>query len=71
MHLQVEDGCDDVLSSFYVAVYHTVMLYQVMHDEAVTTYPAIINQMTLGLNFLKKQLDVRPRIGWHIGEDAF
>ncbi|XP_065833853.1 epididymis-specific alpha-mannosidase-like isoform X2 [Oscarella lobularis] len=37
-----------------------------MHDEAVTTFPAIVNQMTYGLDFLHEQLDYRPRIGWHI-----
>lgn len=48
--------------------YRNTGMCQVMHDEAVTTYTAIINQMTLGLDFLKRHLNVRPRIGWHIGE---
>jgi hypothetical protein len=39
-----------------------------MHDEAVTTYTAVVNQMTFGLDFLKRELDIRPRVGWHIGE---
>lgn len=37
-----------------------------MHDEAVTTYTAVVNQMTFGLDFLKRELDIRPRVGWHI-----
>ncbi|XP_068939090.1 lysosomal alpha-mannosidase [Petaurus breviceps papuanus] len=40
----------------------------VMNDEATTYYAAIIDQMTLGLNFLKDTFGDcgRPRVAWHI-----
>ena len=41
---------------------------QVMHDEAVTNAVPVMNQMTIGLDFLNSTLGVRPRVGWHIGE---
>ena len=41
---------------------------QVMHDEAVTNAVPVMNQMTIGLDFLNETLGVRPQIGWHIGE---
>ena len=41
---------------------------QVMHDEAVTNAVPVMNQMTIGLDFLNRILGVRPQIGWHIGE---
>jgi lysosomal alpha-mannosidase len=37
-----------------------------MNDEATTYYQAIIDQMTLGHLFLKKEFGFVPRIGWHI-----
>eukprot|EP00771_Trimastix_marina_P004190 gnl/Trimastix_PCT/936.p1 GENE.gnl/Trimastix_PCT/936~~gnl/Trimastix_PCT/936.p1 ORF type:complete len:968 (+),score=289.54 gnl/Trimastix_PCT/936:140-3043(+) len=38
----------------------------VMHSEAVCTYNDMINQMTLGHEFLLEHLDVKPRVAWHI-----
>ncbi|XP_051827566.1 lysosomal alpha-mannosidase [Antechinus flavipes] len=40
----------------------------VMNDEATTYYAASIDQMTLGLNFLKDTFGDcgRPRVAWHI-----
>ncbi|XP_055975225.1 lysosomal alpha-mannosidase [Sorex fumeus] len=40
----------------------------VMNDEAATHYGAIIDQMTLGLNFLEDTfgVDGRPLVAWHI-----
>ncbi|KAK7311283.1 hypothetical protein RJT34_09317 [Clitoria ternatea] len=37
-----------------------------MHDEAVTHYIDMIDQTTLGHQFLKKEFGVTPRIGWQI-----
>jgi lysosomal alpha-mannosidase len=37
-----------------------------MNDEAATYYQAIIDQMTLGHTFLKKEFNYVPRVGWHI-----
>ena len=37
-----------------------------MHDEAVNNAATIIHQMTLGLKFLKDNLNVRPKHEWHI-----
>ena len=39
-----------------------------MNDEATTHYNAIIDQMTLGLQFIDKNfgLKARPRVAWHI-----
>lgn len=39
-----------------------------MNDEAATHYGAIIDQMTLGLNFLENTFgnDGSPRTAWHI-----
>eukprot|EP00252_Welwitschia_mirabilis_P007627 TRINITY_DN1919_c0_g1_i1.p1 TRINITY_DN1919_c0_g1~~TRINITY_DN1919_c0_g1_i1.p1 ORF type:complete len:1055 (-),score=246.23 TRINITY_DN1919_c0_g1_i1:132-3296(-) len=37
-----------------------------MHDEASTYYVDMIDQTTLGHQFLKKEFDVVPRIGWQI-----
>eukprot|EP01132_Coremiostelium_polycephalum_P004243 gene4243-5312_t len=36
------------------------------NDEAVTHYEAVINQMTLGHQFLLKEFGVRPEISWQI-----
>lgn len=36
-------------------------------DEASTLYPAVIDQMTLGHEFLLKEFNYKPTIGWHIG----
>lgn len=38
----------------------------VMHDEATTYYQDIIDQMRLGLIFLKSEFDYVPKIGWFI-----
>ena len=38
----------------------------VMHDEADTSVYAILNQMSLGLGFLERNLGVRPNVEWHI-----
>lgn len=38
----------------------------VMHDEAATHYIDMIDQTTLGHEFLKKEFGVTPRIGWQI-----
>ncbi|KAK9749896.1 hypothetical protein RND81_02G158800 [Saponaria officinalis] len=38
----------------------------VMHDEAATHYIDMIDQTTLGHQFLKKEFGVAPRIGWQI-----
>lgn len=39
-----------------------------MNDEATAHYGAIIDQMTLGLNFLEETFgeDGRPLVAWHI-----
>lgn len=37
-----------------------------MHDEASPHYEDMINNMMHGHDFLKKEFDVVPRIGWHI-----
>ena len=37
-----------------------------MHDEAVNDARTIVNQMTLGLQFLQKNLNTRPKYDWHI-----
>jgi lysosomal alpha-mannosidase len=38
----------------------------VMHDEATTYYQHIIDQMRLGLMFLKEEFDYKPKIAWFI-----
>ena len=52
------------MTSLLLCCVHT----QVMHDEAVTNAVPVMNQMTIGLDFLNKTLGVRPQVGWHIGE---
>ena len=37
-----------------------------MNDEASTHYNAIIDQMTLGHQFLNQTFNIQPTIGWHI-----
>lgn len=37
-----------------------------MHDEACSSFQDIIDNLQLGLQFLKKELDVVPTIGWQI-----
>ncbi|KAM1014842.1 hypothetical protein ACFX14_044776 [Malus domestica] len=37
-----------------------------MHDEAATHYIDMIDQTTLGHQFIKREFDVTPRIGWQI-----
>jgi hypothetical protein len=38
----------------------------VMNDEAAAHYQHIIDQMRLGMHFLKKELDYTPKIAWYI-----
>jgi lysosomal alpha-mannosidase len=38
----------------------------VMHDEAATYYQHIIDQMRLGLMFLKEEFDYKPKVAWFI-----
>lgn len=37
-----------------------------MHDEAATHYASMIDQTSLGHDFLKRELGVVPRIGWQL-----
>ena len=37
-----------------------------MNDEACTHYTEIINNMKAGHDFLKREFDVTPNIGWHL-----
>eukprot|EP00985_Skeletonema_marinoi_P031279 scaffold37431_cov73-Skeletonema_marinoi.AAC.1 len=37
-----------------------------MHDEAATHYMGMIDQTTLGHQFLLKELGVVPKVGWQI-----
>lgn len=37
-----------------------------MNDEATTHYTDIVDQMTVGHEFLFREFGVRPLIGWHI-----
>ena len=37
-----------------------------MHDEAVTHYEDMINNMMLGHEYLLKEFGIKPKIGWHI-----
>ena len=37
-----------------------------MNDEAAAYYEDIIDQMTIGHQFLKQHFDYIPTIGWHI-----
>lgn len=37
-----------------------------MSDEATPYYEDVIDQMTIGLRWLKQTLDVIPKVGWHI-----
>lgn len=37
-----------------------------MHDEATVHYIDMIDQTTLGHQFLKQEFNVTPRIGWQI-----
>ena len=37
-----------------------------MHDEATTHFMGMIDQTTLGHDFLKRELDVIPRVGWQL-----
>ena len=38
-----------------------------MADEAVNTYEAMVNQLTYGTDFLRRELNVTVDIAWHIG----
>ena len=61
-----------IFDCLYAGTVHTYVCVhvhaQVMHDEAVTNAVPVMNQMTIGLDFLNRTLGVRPQIGWHIGE---
>lgn len=37
-----------------------------MHDEAATHYIDMIDQTTLGHQFIKQEFGITPRIGWQI-----
>lgn len=37
-----------------------------MHDEATCYYKHLIDNMRIGLRFLKEEFNVTPRIGWFI-----
>ncbi len=37
-----------------------------MHDEAVTHYEDMINNMMLGHEYLLKEFGIKPNIGWQI-----
>ena len=37
-----------------------------MHDEAATHYMGMIDQTTMGHDFLKRELGVIPRVGWQL-----
>ncbi len=39
-----------------------------MHDEACTHYEDMINNMMYGHEFLLREFNVRPKIGWHIDD---
>ena len=38
----------------------------VMHDEATAHYVSMIDQTTLGHEFLRRELDYKPKVGWQI-----
>ena len=38
----------------------------VMHDEATTNYKDIINNMRIGIEFLKKEFNIVVETGWYI-----
>lgn len=37
-----------------------------MHDEATPHYEDMINNMLIGHEFLQKEFNVKPNIGWHV-----
>ena len=37
-----------------------------MHDESVTHYEDMINNMMIGHEYLLKEFGVKPTIGWHL-----
>ena len=37
-----------------------------MHDEATTHYMGMIDQTTLGHDFLKQNFDYTPSVGWQL-----
>ena len=37
-----------------------------MHDEASSSLYSQVNQLTIGIDFVKRQLRTRPRFQWHI-----
>ena len=39
------------------------------HDEATTHYVDMIDQTTLGHQFISEEFGVQPRIGWQIGNE--
>ena len=40
----------------------------VMHDEATTYYKHLIDNMQIGLKFLKEEFNLTPKIGWFIDD---
>ena len=38
----------------------------VMNDEALSSYKGVLQNFDAGLRFLKKEFNVRPKIGWQI-----
>ena len=37
-----------------------------MHDEAVTHHDDMMNNMMIGHEFLEREFNFRPKVGWHI-----
>lgn len=37
-----------------------------MPDEASPEYESMINNMALGVQFIKEQFGMRPKVAWHI-----
>ena len=37
-----------------------------MHDESTPHYEDMINNMLIGHEFLQKEFNVKPNIGWHV-----
>lgn len=38
----------------------------VMHDEAVSSLYSVVNQLAVGISFVKDKFNTRPRFQWHI-----
>ena len=37
-----------------------------MHDEACTHHDGMMNNMMIGHEFLEREFDFQPKVGWHI-----